>query len=339
MSTITRLIPGAIGSSISHGRYAAAGLLILVAACNETTPPRSVPVEPVRSAASVVIDPETNDWDAFDADVNISFYGQSAGVSSLPDPSRAVGYHVHRWQDGSGAWRSDFTHGNYRPEVVGGAPGDMDPPRIARAYGGGGSITPSFYDVNGNYMALEHPLGEQPSGNGAYVPGAGAPGPQPPPPPSGPYLKAEGASASGVQSTASMQLANGTPSPAVRMPNVHSRAWVNRYIVTPKAKERIRQQLTDAAGPGRSREPGATLFAMTRGNKSVEFDLDDARGVVREMRVSVDGTVQAITRREYEEQNGLQILRRERITRNLPHGRTMQMEVEYSNLKLYKKEK
>lgn len=339
-TTFIHIVPPRAMPRVSSRRVRVAALMcvaVALQACDNSIQPVPARVAAPTERVAIISDPARQDWNLFDADVNLSFYGQSAGTS-LPNPSRAVGYHVHRYQDSYGAWRANYTHANYRPYVAN-APGDMDPPRIAQAYGAGAGVTPSFYDMTGAAVYLEQPLGEQPTGNGKYGPAAGASGPQVPPPPSStPYLRAGLSSATRRQDSVGSIVASATRGNNVGA-SPSSRVWLDRYVVTPAAAQRTRERLTAMLGPGRARANGRTRFSTTRGRHTVDIDLDDARGIVSEMRVSVDGQLQAITSREYvQDDAGHLVLAKERIVRMLPDGASRSMEAAYSNITLSRKE-
>lgn len=285
----------------------------LTVACGET----GTPIAPSSGPSAVMVETSSTPYDSYSADVDVAFSGATAGITSVSNPTRGIGYHVSQRLDAYGRWVSDFSLGTYRASSEASEPGDS-PPRIAQVSGYYSNLNPTMRDVNGGVVPMpEQPSVELTPSTADIRPGDSATSVNVPPPPPGASFSM--ASNSGAllarNATAAPTMAPMSPSGGARLSSLPTLpdpdAWVDRRVVTRAAAIRNRQRLEKLAGPGKRNAKGRLEFHSVRGDREVTWEFDEELGAVAEYSVSEAGVLRARTVNTYDRQpNGIAILTR-----------------------------
>jgi hypothetical protein len=298
------------------GRAAFFLAVSILASCDRDERAVAPEASPSRTTAAIIADPDVDTWNAFDADVNVAFSGNSA-LANITNASSGVGYHVHRRLLTDGTWLSDFDHYAYLP--VGGASATLDPAPITRAVGAGPCRTPTFYDATGAPVTLPSPTLDAPVPNSSAVVA---------PPPIGTRPSVP----SGTCSSWTNMRA-GTNAGAARADST-TRDWIVRYIVTPSNARRLRAQFVAEMGQPK-RERGRSHFSKHGQVQSLDAFIDDSTGALDEIRLSDDNGANTTLRRTYERQaNGFLLLLREHVTTAAAESGIVEMDVSYRNIRI-----
>jgi hypothetical protein len=296
----------------------AAACLVVLTACDRARIP-SAPDLRVGGARAdaILIDPDVYRWNAFDADVNITF-SNNQSLASIAGAQSGVGYHVHKQLDASGQWVSDFDFGPLVPRVAS-SPGSLDPAPVAHIRGASGCRTPLVLDANGAAINAQSTLFAGPaisSGLVARAPVGSKPAmPSPQPCYSKGSLRGDASASIGGDASA-------------------ARDWITRFLVTPANSRRLRARLLSELGTPLP-ERGHAHFTRERGTLKVDALLDDSTGALDELRVQDHGRLVATIHRSYRRQaNGYYVLDHERVVASAGDSTTMTMEIAYRNFRL-----
>lgn len=281
----------------------------VVLACADSPVPTGSAVPVARASGHTIADPDSDDWNTFDADVVVTFEMSLGGNSTRQ--SGALAYHLRRTKSRDGHWETDLLLADYAPRELNpvGYAAPNPPKRVARVIAGRGDGAPRLLDADGVEIQPAAPTFEEPKPLPGYAirPVAPLPTLPAPRPPSGRRIAAD-----------------------------TSRAWADHFFVTPAATARLRGRL-EAGGERAPHGVGKSRYAQRRGAMEVEIIMDDATGRIIESRAIEHGRVRSTTELAYTEvEDGVAVLRSERISNFPPDaGESPRvMVVNYVNIRL-----
>lgn len=125
---------------------------------------------------------------------------------------------------------------------------------------------------------------------------------------------------------------NASPSPK----RAKSRDWIDNFVATPAGRGRKLARFERAWGHAASRDNGRSVHRVKRGDKDMEFVIDDALGAIVEHRVYRGASLEAQMKYTYEPMGDGAFVRRlgKGIARSSdPRGRDMAIEIRMDNLR------